>query len=84
MGDFYELFYDDARRAAKLIDITLTSRPVRGRTIQWPACLITRSKPISRAWCWGESVAICEQIGDPAVERRSIAVVRVAARHCHR
>jgi DNA mismatch repair protein MutS len=68
MGDFYELFYDDARRAAKLLDITLTSRgqsngapiPMAGVPVQ------TLDSYLARAVRKGESVAICEQIGDPA------------------
>jgi DNA mismatch repair protein MutS len=82
MGDFYELFYEDARRAAKLIDITLTARGV------------SAGKPIPMAGVpyhavdgylgklvrLGESVAICEQIGDPAtakgpVERQVVRIV---------
>jgi DNA mismatch repair protein MutS len=82
MGDFYELFYDDARRAAKLLDITLTSRgqsngapiPMAGVPAQ------TLDSYLARAVRRGESVAICEQIGDPAkskgpVDRQVIRVV---------
>jgi DNA mismatch repair protein MutS len=82
MGDFYELFYDDARRAAKLLDITLTSRgqsngapiPMAGVPVQ------TLDSYLARAVRKGESVAICEQIGDPAkskgpVDRQVIRVV---------
>jgi len=44
MGDFYELFFDDAVRAAKLLDITLTTRgQSAGQPSKWPACLITHS-----------------------------------------
>ena len=47
MGDFYELFYDDARRATKLIDIALTSRgQSAGEPIRWRAYRITRSRVI--------------------------------------
>ena len=43
MGDFYEVFYDDARRAAKLLDITLTSRGTSaGHPSPWPASHFTR------------------------------------------
>jgi DNA mismatch repair protein MutS len=82
MGDFYELFYEDARRAAALLDIALTQRgasagspiPMAGVPVQsvegYLARLVRR----------GESVAICEQIGDPAkskgpVERQVVRVV---------
>ena len=68
MGDFYELFHDDARRAAALLDITLTSRgasagqpiPMAGVPYHSVEGYLAR---LVRA---GISVAICEQIGDPA------------------
>jgi DNA mismatch repair protein MutS len=70
MGDFYELFYDDARRAAKLIDITLTSRGMSaGEPI--PMAGVPHHSVdnyLSRLVRKGESVAICEQIG-PSSER---------------
>jgi DNA mismatch repair protein MutS len=82
MGDFYELFYDDARRAARLIDITLTSRgksagesiPMAGVPVH--AADTYLAKLVSK----GESVAICEQIGDPAaskgpVERQVVRII---------
>jgi len=82
MGDFYELFYDDARRAAELIDITLTSRgksggqPIPMAGIPYHAADNYLGRLVRR----GESVAICEQIGDPAtskgpVERKVMRVV---------
>jgi len=82
MGDFYELFYDDARRTAKLIDITLTRRgssnghPIRMAGIPFHAAEQYLAKLVKL----GESVAICEQIGDPAttkgpVERKVVRVV---------
>ena len=65
MGDFYELFYDDARRAASLLDITLTSRgksagqaiPMAG--VPYHAVEGYLAKLVRK----GESVAICEQVG---------------------
>ncbi len=82
MGDFYELFYEDARRAARLLDITLTARgqsggepiPMAGVPVQ------TLDNYLAKAVRKGESVAICEQIGDPAkakgpVERQVVRVV---------
>jgi DNA mismatch repair protein MutS len=82
MGDFYELFYDDARRAAKLIDITLTSR---GQSAGEPIPMAgvpyhSLDGYLARLVRKGESVAICEQIGDPArskgpVERQVVRVV---------
>jgi len=82
MGDFYELFYDDARRAAQLLGITLTARgtsagapiPMAGVPVHSVDGYLARLARL------GESVAICEQIGDPAkskgpVERRVIRIV---------
>ena len=82
MGDFYELFYDDARRAAELLDITLTARGKSGGNdipmagVPYHAAEGYLAKLVRR----GESVAICEQIGDPAaskgpVERKVVRVV---------
>src|SRR5688500_8580874 len=82
MGDFYELFYDDARRASKLIDITLTSR---GQSAGEPIPMAgipyhSVDNYLGRLVRKGESVAICEQIGDPAkskgpVERQVVRVI---------
>ncbi len=82
MGDFYELFYDDAKKAASLMDITLTSRGKSGGNaipmagIPYHAAEAYLAKLVRK----GESVAICEQIGDPAtskgpVERKVMRVV---------
>ncbi|HEX5515861.1 MAG TPA: DNA mismatch repair protein MutS, partial [Gammaproteobacteria bacterium] len=82
MGDFYELFYDDAKRAAKLLDITLTNRgqsagrPIPMAGVPFHAVEGYLAKLVRK----GESVAICEQIGDPAtskgpVERQVVRVV---------
>jgi DNA mismatch repair protein MutS len=70
MGDFYELFFDDARRASKLIDITLTSR---GQSAGEPIPMAgipyhSVDNYLGRLVRKGESVAICEQIG-PVFER---------------
>ena len=82
MGDFYELFYEDARRAASLIDITLTSRgKSAGEPIPMAGVPVhTVDTYLARLVRKGESVAICEQIGDPAtskgpVERKVVRVV---------
>src|SRR3954454_10641519 len=82
MGDFYELFHDDARRAARLIDITLTSR---GQSAGEPIPMAgvphhSVETYLARLVRRGESVAICEQIGDPAkskgpVDRQVVRVV---------
>ena len=82
MGDFYELFYDDAKRAAKLIDITLTSRgKSAGQAIPMAGVPVHSVEGyLAKLVKLGESVAICEQIGDPAtskgpVEREVVRVV---------
>ncbi|MEE4108639.1 MAG: DNA mismatch repair protein MutS, partial [Halieaceae bacterium] len=82
MGDFYELFYDDAKRAAELLDITLTARgksagediPMAGVPYHAAESYLAR---LVRA---GVAVAIAEQIGDPAtskgpVERKVVRIV---------
>lgn len=82
MGDFYELFYDDAKQAAQLLDVTLTARgkssgePIPMAGIPYHAADTYLAKLV-RA---GLSVAICEQIGDPAtskgpVERQVVRIV---------
>ena len=82
MGDFYELFYDDARRAAELLDITLTQRgQSAGEPIPMAGVPVHAVENyLGRLVRMGESVAICEQIGDPAaskgpVERRVVRIV---------
>jgi DNA mismatch repair protein MutS len=81
MGDFYELFYDDARRTAKLIDITLTRRGQSGGEPIPMAGVPVHSVEtyLARLVRLGESVAICEQIGDPATSKGPVAreVVRI-------
>jgi DNA mismatch repair protein MutS len=82
MGDFYELFYDDARRAASLLDITLTARGKSGGNAIPMAGVPYHAIEgyLARLVRKGESVAICEQIGDPAtskgpVERKVTRIV---------
>jgi DNA mismatch repair protein MutS len=71
MGDFYELFYEDAKRAAALLDITLTARgksagdPIPMAGVPYHAVEGYLAKLVRK----GESVAICEQIGDPATSK---------------
>jgi len=82
MGDFYELFFDDARKAAKLLDITLTARGKSGGD-PIPMCGIPYHAAdgyLAKLVRQGESVAICEQVGDPAtskgpVERKVARIV---------
>jgi DNA mismatch repair protein MutS len=82
MGDFYEMFYDDARRAAPLLDITLTARgasagaPIPMAGVPFHAAESYLAKLVRM----GESVAICEQVGDVAtakgpVERKVTRIV---------
>ncbi|MFZ2541980.1 MAG: DNA mismatch repair protein MutS [Gallionella sp.] len=82
MGDFYELFHEDAVRAAKLLDITLTQRgasngqPIKMAGVPYHAA----EQYLARLVKLGESIAICEQIGDPAtskgpVERKVVRIV---------
>ncbi|WP_187775818.1 DNA mismatch repair protein MutS [Luteimonas suaedae] len=82
MGDFYELFYDDARKAARLLDITLTQRGASGGQPIPMAGVPHHAAEgyLARLVALGESVAICEQIGDPAaskglVERKVVRIV---------
>ena len=81
MGDFYELFYDDARRAAQLLDITLTARgqsagaPIPMAGVPFHAV----DNYLARLVRKGESVAICEQMGDAGKSKGPMerAVVRI-------
>ena len=82
MGDFYELFYDDAKKAAHLLDITLTAR---GKSDGQPIPMAgvpyhSADNYIARLVKYGESIAIAEQVGDPAtskgpVERKVVRVI---------
>ncbi|MGG1943216.1 DNA mismatch repair protein MutS [Trinickia sp. NRRL B-1857] len=82
MGDFYELFFEDAEKAARLLDLTLTQRgasagnPIKMAGVPHHAVEQYLAKLVK----FGESVAICEQIGDPAtskgpVERKVVRIV---------
>jgi DNA mismatch repair protein MutS len=81
MGDFYELFYDDARRASELLDISLTKRgasagePIPMAGVPYHAVDNYLAKLVQL----GESVAICEQVGDPATSKGPVdrKVVRI-------
>jgi len=71
MGDFYEMFYEDAERASRLLDITLTTRgtsagaPIKMAGVPHHAV----DQYLAKLVRLGESVAICEQIGDPAASK---------------
>src|SRR5512135_2487941 len=82
MGDFYELFFDDAERAARLLDITLTTRgasagqPIKMAGVPYHAA----EQYLARLVKQGVAVAICEQVGDPAtskgpVERKVVRII---------
>ena len=82
MGDFYELFYEDAKKASRLVDITLTSRgKSAGEAIPMAGVPAHAAEPYLRKLLnLGESVAICEQTGDPTatkgpVERKVVRVL---------
>jgi DNA mismatch repair protein MutS len=82
MGDFYEVFYDDAKRAAKLLDITLTTRGESGGK-PIPMAGVPHhalDNYLARLVRLGESAAICEQVSEPVpgkglVERKVVRVV---------
>ena len=82
MGDFYELFYEDAKTAARILDITLTARGKSGGQ-PIPMCGIpyhAADRYLAKLVAAGVSVAIGEQIGDPAtskgpVERKVVRVI---------
>ena len=71
MGDFYELFYEDAKKAARLLDIALTTRgksagdPIPMAGVPYHAVDSYLAKLVKM----GESVVICEQVGDPATSK---------------
>jgi DNA mismatch repair protein MutS len=81
MGDFYELFHADAEKAARLLDITLTTRgasagvPIKMAGVPYHAA----EQYLAKLLRLGESVAICEQIGDPSTSKGPVerAVTRI-------
>ena len=81
MGDFYELFYDDAKSASRLLDITLTARGKSGGNPIPMAGIPFHSvdQYLAKLVKQGQSVAIAEQIGDPATSKGPVdrKVVRV-------
>ncbi len=81
MGDFYELFHDDAEKAARLLDITLTTRgQSAGVPIKMCGVPFHALEPyLARLVKLGESAVICEQIGDPATSKGPVerAVARI-------
>ncbi len=75
MGDFYELFFDDAEKASKLLGITLTQRgasagePIKMAGVPYHAAEQYLAKLVKL----GESIAVCEQVGDPAASKGPVA-----------
>jgi DNA mismatch repair protein MutS len=81
LGDFYELFFDDAKKAAKLLNITLTAR---GKSNDQPIAMAgvpyhAAENYLAKLVKLGESVAICEQVGDVATSKGPVerAVTRI-------
>jgi len=82
MGDFYELFYEDAERGARLLNLTLAKRGMSAGAPVPMAGVPFHSVEgyLARLVAMGESVAICEQVGDPAtskgpVERQIVRII---------
>ena len=81
MGDFYELVFEDAEKAARLLDITLTTRgqsagqPIKMAGVPYHAV----EQYLAKLVRLGESVVICEQVGDPATSKGPVerAVARI-------
>lgn len=75
MGDFYELFFEDAEKAARLLGITLTRRgtsngePIKMAGVPYHAA----EQYLAKLAKMGEAVAICEQVGDPATSKGPVA-----------
>ena len=84
LGDFYEMFGDDAIKASKLLDLALTARE-GGQGVKIPMCGVpyhSANNYISRLIATGEKVAICEQIEDPKTTKGLVRreVVRVISK----
>ncbi|WP_156782770.1 DNA mismatch repair protein MutS [Acidihalobacter yilgarnensis] len=81
MGDFYELFFDDARKAARLLNLTLTARgQSAGEPIPMAGIPVHAAEQyLARLVRLGESIAICEQVGNPATSKGPVdrEVVRI-------
>ena len=75
MGDFYELFFQDAEKASRLLDLTLTAR---GNSAGQPIAMAgvphhAIDQYLAKLVKLGESIAICEQIGDPQTSKGPVA-----------
>lgn len=82
MGDFYELFFDDAVEGAKLLDITLTQRgQSAGQPIPMAGVPVHAVESyLSKLISFGKSIAICEQIGDPNTNTNKGPITREVTR----
>lgn len=83
LGDFYEMFFDDAIKASKLLDLTLTGKDC-GLTERAPMCGIpfhAADGYIAKLVSMGEKVAICEQVEDPSLSKGLVKrdVVRIVS-----
>ena len=84
MGDFYEMFFDDAIKASKILGITLTSRSRKSDEVQVPMCGVpyhAMSGYLAKLIRAGQRVAICEQVEDPALAKGIVKreVIRVVS-----
>ncbi|MBS7405058.1 MAG: DNA mismatch repair protein MutS, partial [Oxalobacter sp.] len=81
MGDFYELFFEDAVTASQILGIVLTQRSSTGQNVAMAGIPFhALDQYLAKLIATGQSVAICEQIGDPAtskgpVERKVVRIV---------
>src|SRR5215470_11501814 len=81
LGDFYELFFEDAERAARVLDVTLTTRSKKDE-VPIPMCGVPHfavQSYVAKLLAAGLKVALCDQMEDPATARGLVerAVVRV-------
>ena len=82
MGDFYEMFFDDAVTASRILDITLTSRD-KGKEDSVPLCgfpFHAVSGYIARLINRGYKVAVCEQVEDPKAAKGIVQIGRASCR----
>ena len=83
MGDFYEMFFDDAVVASKVLGITLTSRSSKNSDNRIPMCGVpfhAASSYLAKLVQAGHRVAVCEQVEDPRLVKGGKIVKREVAR----
>ena len=83
MGDFYEMFFDDAILAAKVLGITLTSRSSKNAESKIPMCGVpyhAASSYLAKLVKAGHRVAVCEQVEDPRTVKAGMIVKREVVR----